>query len=168
MPLTSVAAILVMTAPVVAAGCAGPSDPPGTVPPSQGNLSSVSIDGDAGSDDASTLSGGEDTSSAGPSASGGESNSSTMAPTWTEIYTADLQNGTIGNCVICHAQMSTAAGAYAYLQSTGFINGRGSLLVKNGSCLSWYGGNMPPGGTRSNAMVVSRMNAWATAGAMNN
>ncbi len=64
--------------------------------------------------------------------------------------------------------MSSASGAYSYLSGQGYISGTGSILVKTGSCLSWYGGNMPPGGSRSNAMAVSDMNAWAAAGAKNN
>src|SRR5215469_8613440 len=88
MPLTSVAAILAMTAAVVAAGCSGPSDPPGTAPPTEGNLTSTPTDGDASSDDAAALRDGGNASSAG---SGGESDSSKTAPTWTEIYNADLQ-----------------------------------------------------------------------------
>jgi hypothetical protein len=157
MPLTCCLAILVMTLPVVSAGCGGLSDPPGTVPPNEGNLGGAAIGGGASSDDASTSSG-----------AAFLGNARGVPPTWTAIYNADLKDGSIGNCVSCHAPMRTASGAYQYLQSTGFINGSSSLLVKNGSCLSWYGGNMPPGGARSNAMVVSDMNAWANAGAMNN
>jgi hypothetical protein len=86
------------------------------------------------------------------------------------IYQAYLANGTPGNCNGggCHFQMSSASGAYSYLKSSGYINGTGSYLVKSGSCLSWYGGNMPPGGPRSEPMAVSDMNAWAAAGAMDN
>jgi hypothetical protein len=64
--------------------------------------------------------------------------------------------------------MSTASGAYSYLSSQGYISGTGSLLCKSGSCLTWYGGNMPPLGSRSDPAAVSDMNAWAAAGAMDN
>ena len=89
-------------------------------------------------------------------------------PTWSAIYKAYLVNGSPGRCVGCHFQMSSAKGAYSYLQSNGYISGAGSALVKSGSCLSWYGGNMPPGGPRTLAQATSDMNAWAAAGAMDN
>ncbi|HTB73127.1 MAG TPA: hypothetical protein VK762_07775 [Polyangiaceae bacterium] len=92
----------------------------------------------------------------------------TTAPTWTQIYTDYLKSGTPGNCVNCHFQMSSASGAYSYLKGQGYINGTGSILAKTGSCLSWLGGTMPPGGPRSEPMAVSDMNAWAAAGAKNN
>ena len=91
-------------------------------------------------------------------------------PTWSDIYKSYLVTGSPGNCssVGCHFQMSSAKGAYSYLQSSGYINGANSVLVKSGSCLSWYGGNMPPGGPRSEPTATSDMNAWAAAGAMDN
>ena len=58
-------------------------------------------------------------------------------------------------------------GAYQYLSSQGYINGTGSLLCKSGSCLSYYGGNMPPLGS-GNPAAVTDFNAWAAAGAMDN
>ena len=64
--------------------------------------------------------------------------------------------------------MNSASGSYSWLSSQGYIRGTGSVLVGAGSCLTWYGGNMPPGGPRSNAQATSDMNAWAAAGAMNN
>jgi hypothetical protein len=152
MPLTFFAATLVVTTAVVTAGCGGVSDPVGTVPPDQGNLTSPATDD---GDDPAT-------------SSGGASSGRLTPPKWTDIYNSYLVTGTIGNCVICHAQMRTASGAYSYLQSTAYINGTGSLLAKAGSCLSWYGGDMPPGGTHNNAMAVSDLDAWAAAGAMNN
>ena len=118
------AVTLLMTAPVLAAGCGGPIDPPGTVSPNEGNLSSESIAGD----DAAT-------SSSASSAGGGR----TTPPKWSEIFSAYLNTGTMGNCVICHSEMSTASGAYSYLQSTDYISGTSSILAKTGSsCLSWF------------------------------
>jgi len=65
--------------------------------------------------------------------------------------------------------MGTATAAYSYLKGKGYINGAGSTLVKNGSsCLSWYGGFMPPGGPSSLSSATTDMNAWATAGAQDN
>jgi hypothetical protein len=79
-----------------------------------------------------------------------------------------LANGTIGKCPSCHFQMSSASGAYSYLSGKGYIKGTSSALVAFGSCLSWYGGTMPPGGPSSNAQAKTDMDAWAAAGAMNN
>jgi hypothetical protein len=84
------------------------------------------------------------------------------------LFTTYLANGTVGNCTRCHNQMSSASGSYSWLSGLLYINGTGSLLAASGSCLSWYGGNMPPGGTRSNAQAVADFNAWAAAGAKNN
>jgi hypothetical protein len=89
--------------------------------------------------------------------------------TWSTIYTKYLAGGTIGNCTKCHGlQMFNASASYSWLQSQGYINGKGSVLVGSGSCLSWYGGNMPPNGPRSNAQAKTDMAAWAAAGGMNN
>jgi hypothetical protein len=63
--------------------------------------------------------------------------------------------------------MGSAAKAYSYLSNSGYISGTNSALVQNGSCLTWYNGNMPPGGG-SNAQAVKDMDAWAAAGALNN
>jgi hypothetical protein len=64
--------------------------------------------------------------------------------------------------------MSSASGSYSYLQSSGYIRGTSSSLAGAGSCLSWFGGNMPPGGPGSNAKASADFKAWAAAGAMNN
>jgi hypothetical protein len=68
--------------------------------------------------------------------------------------------------------MASATKSYSYLSGQGYINGTGSSLVKSGkSCLSWYDGDMPPGGTgnsSSDQQAVTDMNAWAAAGAQNN
>jgi hypothetical protein len=90
------------------------------------------------------------------------------APTWSKLYSSYLANGTTGGCPRCHGQMGSASGAYSYLQGQLYINGTGSLLAASGSCLSWFGGNMPPGGTRNNAQATSDFKAWAAAGAKNN
>jgi hypothetical protein len=57
---------------------------------------------------------------------------------------------------------------YSFLQGQRQMSGSPPTLTSStGSCLSWYGGNMPPGFVQS-AQAVSQMNAWAAAGAMNN
>jgi hypothetical protein len=64
--------------------------------------------------------------------------------------------------------MGSAAKSYSYLSQNGYISGSSSALVQNGnSCLSWFAGNMPPGGG-PNPQAVKDMNAWAAAGAQNN
>ncbi len=79
-----------------------------------------------------------------------------------------LAGGTEGDCSQCHSQMGSASGSYSWLSSKGYIGGgQPALTDPNQSCLSWYGGNMPPNGP-SDAQAVSDMNAWAAAGAQNN
>jgi hypothetical protein len=65
--------------------------------------------------------------------------------------------------------MSDAKGSYSWLQQKGYLGGSSpSLTNPNSSCLTWYGGNMPPGGPSSVPQAVSDMNAWAAAGAQDN
>jgi hypothetical protein len=92
------------------------------------------------------------------------------APTWTEIYTKYLAAGTPGNCgSFCHSSMGDPSGAYNYLQGRGQISGTSSGLVSTySSDLSWFGGNMPPGGPGSYPTAAADMQAWAAAGALNN
>jgi len=91
------------------------------------------------------------------------------APTWSQIFSSYLKgSSTAGRCAGCHSQASSASNLYSWLQGKGYISGTSSPLVDpNQSCLSWYGGNMPPSGP-SNANAVKDMNAWAAAGAQNN
>jgi hypothetical protein len=61
--------------------------------------------------------------------------------------------------------MGTSAKAYSYLSS--YINGTSSKLVVQGkSCLTWFGGDMPPGGGKD-AQAVTDLDAWVAAGAQN-
>jgi hypothetical protein len=70
--------------------------------------------------------------------------------------------------VPCHAGTGSPSSMYTWLQGRGQIGGNPPALTSNlVSCLSWYGGNMPPFGPQ-NAQAVSDMNAWAAAGAKNN
>jgi hypothetical protein len=62
----------------------------------------------------------------------------------------------------------TATAAYAWLTARGQISGTSSALGNpSTSCLSWLGGNMPPGGAPSNPTAVSALQAWIAAGAPN-
>jgi len=63
--------------------------------------------------------------------------------------------------------MGSASASYSWLQGRGYIQGASTTLDGSGSCLSWFGGNMPPGGS-SNAQAVTDISAWAAAGALNN
>lgn len=99
----------------------------------------------------------------------GGGNQPPPAPTWTQIFGAYLAGGTKGNCSHCHSSCSTKSGCYTWLQGKGYISGQSSGLVSSSqSCLSWYGGNMPPSGPTSFAQAVTDMNQWAKAGALNN
>lgn len=127
-----------------------------------------------GSTHAGSSSGGGTSGSSGMTGSsgsgGGSSSGSTTgsAPTWSQIDADYLARGTVGNCPSCHSQMASATGAYSWLKSQNYISGTSSTLVSTFfSCLSWYGGNMPPGG-RTNQAAVTAMNAWAAAGALDN
>jgi hypothetical protein len=152
------AAILVAPTSTLVAGCGGGADGPlggphggteGTIAPTAGNVNDVAVDdGDSGAD-------------------GGSASSSGPVLTFGQIFDKYLASGTPGNCTECHAQMSSASTSYAWLVGQGYVAGKSSLLVQPGSCLSWYGGTMPPGGS-PNAQAVSDMNAWAAAGALNN
>jgi hypothetical protein len=84
------------------------------------------------------------------------------------LYTKYLAGGTIGNCSFCHPG-STPSQLYSFLQGKGYVGGANpSLASASRSCLSWYGGNMPPGGPSSNAQAVADFDAWAAAGGKNN
>lgn len=90
------------------------------------------------------------------------------APTWTQIFTSYLASGTKGNCNGCHS-MSSPSQAYSWLSGRGQVGGSSPALTdSNNSCLSWYGGNMPPGGPSSDSTATQQMNAWAAAGGLDN
>lgn len=93
-----------------------------------------------------------------------------QAPTWSQIFSAYLATSTTGNCGHCHSACTTkASSCYTWLQGKGYISGVNSSLVDaNSSCLSWYGGNMPPSGPSSYAKAKADMDAWAKAGGANN
>jgi hypothetical protein len=98
-----------------------------------------------------------------------DSGSQTTAPTWSTVFAAYLESGTIGNCGHCHSEMDTATKAYSWLQGKHQLPGPNpGLTSTSNSYLTWYGGNMPPGGSSSEPAAVAQMNAWAAAGALNN
>jgi hypothetical protein len=121
--------------------------------------SSATLDGQVESATVETGSG----DGAGSVASEGGETGAAVAPTWSAIFSSYLTM-----CKTCHIEMNSASSAYSWLQSQDFIDGAFSPLVSPAqSCLSWYGGDMPPGGT-DNAAAVTEMDAWAAAGALNN
>ena len=127
------------------------------VEPTAGNLSTAG-DADLGSDDAAL--GAIDATFTGDAASG-DAQAGAGGPSWTTIYGAYMTT-----CKTCHTQMTSARNGYLWLRSQGYITGAAPALVSaSESCLVWYGGNMPPGGT-ANPQAVSDMNAWAAAGAL--
>ncbi|HVW28283.1 MAG TPA: hypothetical protein VHC69_23130 [Polyangiaceae bacterium] len=96
--------------------------------------------------------------------------------TWLHIYTSWLAVDTIGNCsktgANCHAQdMSNATAAYQWLEQQGYVGGGVTALVDpNFSCLSWFGGDMPPTApdkTQSDKAAMEMM-MWAMAGGTDN
>ena len=94
------------------------------------------------------------------------------APTWSAIYARYFGPGSAGDCArsrACHAAvMNDAPAAYSWLVQRGYIAGSQSPLVsKSNSCLTWFGGNMPPrGGADDDA--ARELDAWVAAGATNN
>jgi hypothetical protein len=81
--------------------------------------------------------------------------------TFAHIFSTYLATGTVGNCTKCHAQMSTAAKSFKWLTDEG-------CLDQNTSCLSWYGGDMPPGTPPAAADAKAEMDTWVAAGSRNN
>lgn len=102
--------------------------------------------------------------------SGGQ-DATTVMPgeiTWTYLVGTYLAKGKLGNCAGCHSQFASPAKAYSYLAGKGYITaGTKPALISSQSCLSWYGGTMPPGGP-SSAAAVKDFDAWAAAGSKNN
>jgi hypothetical protein len=125
--------------------------------------------GRGGSDSASGSSVGATGSSGAGSSSGAPT--LTAVPTFAEIFTKYMAPGTPGNCGHtpgCHAEMSSASAAYRYLQGRGQLGGAPPTLTSAGSCLTWYGGDMPPGGLAASAQATADIDAWAAAGAQDN
>jgi hypothetical protein len=94
-----------------------------------------------------------------------DSGMQSSAPTWTQLYDKYLASGTVGQCGGCHSSMHSASGSYSYMQQRGQIPGIGDPAQ---SCLTWLGGNMPPGGPSSTGTAAADFEAWKAAGALNN
>jgi hypothetical protein len=123
--------------------------------------------GSSGISGSSSSGGGGGNSGSSGSSGGSSSGAPAAPPSWTAVYDAYLASGTNGHCTNCHNQMSSPSAAYSFLESQGFISGSTTKLAGSGSCLMWFGGNMPPGGT-GDAQAVTDVTAWAAAGAQNN
>jgi len=157
-----------------AVGCSGADEHPlggaygGTanVPyPTQGSSTVSSSDG--GTSDGGGSGGAHDSGTGASQDSGGSSVGNATAPTWTAIFNSYLAVGKVGNCGQCHGQLSSPKASYSWFQSQGYIGGSSPPLTDpSQSCLSWYGGNMPPGG-QSDSRAVADMDSWAKAGAKN-
>ena len=77
----------------------------------------------------------------------------------------------MGDCPSCHehtSNMASATAAYAFLDKEGYIDGTSSTLATSKSCLTWYGGFMPPSGSSSDPQAVADIDAWVAAGAQDN
>ncbi len=160
----------------LAAGCGGTSEAPPISSGKSGDGGGSGSDGGGGVD--TDGGGGGDTD--GGSAAGQDSGSGAGEPTWTTIYATYFGAGTPGHCgnSSCHA--STLKGfkcgadkttCYTGLVTAGYITpstpAKSPLADPNTSCLTWLGGNMPPGGG-ANAMAQKDLAAWAAAGALDN
>jgi hypothetical protein len=151
----------------LAAGCSSSNSPlggpyggtsPAPGPTPAPNKGTPSTD-DAGSTDAGDAGGGGPDGASPPHG----------AMTWTHVYKTYLAGSTPGDCTQCHGELSSPPAAYAWLASRGYIAGASTTLTStSASCLTWYGGNMPPGGPTSSPQAVADMDAWAAAGAPNN
>jgi hypothetical protein len=96
-----------------------------------------------------------------PDSANGDAPVGAAGPSWASLF-ADYMT----TCKTCHTQMASARSGYLWLRSQGYISGAAPALVDpTESCLVWYGGNMPPGGS-ANPQAVIDMNAWAAAGAL--
>ncbi len=90
-------------------------------------------------------------------------------PTWADLYLLYMGPGTIGYCTDCHPEMTDPPASFSWLQEHGYVGGPDPLLTSQGSsCLTWYGGNMPPGAPVLSEAAVKHMDAWAKAGGPNN
>ncbi len=160
--MQNLSALLTTLAFAIAAGCGGtvtqiPEDTDAAAAQGDADVgdSAVSDAGTSGDDSATTT-----TTTDGSTTTSGEI-------TWTYLVSTYLASGKPGNCAHCHGQFSTPAKAYAYLSGKGYMKGSGPPLVGSQACLSWYSGNMPPGGPTSLPAAVKDFDAWAAAGAKN-
>jgi hypothetical protein len=137
----------------------------------------------SGSDGGSSSSGedgGSTSNDDGGSSSGMDSGSTGGAPTWTFIYTTYFGAGTPGHCGNSGCHLNTLKGfkcgsdkatCYSGLSAAGYISTStptmSPIADPQQSVLTWFGGNMPPGGG-SNAAAKKDITAWVADGAKNN
>ena len=88
--------------------------------------------------------------------------------TWTHIFSVYLAEGTIGNCTPCHREMRDAPASFTWLEEQGYVGEADPTLTTDRSCLTWFGGNMPPGTPVLSEEAVAEMNEWVKTGARNN
>jgi hypothetical protein len=100
---------------------------------------------------------------------GGNGSAAGEQGTWTGSCNRYLATNTPGNCPTCHSEMSSPSASFEWLQQDGYVGAADPLLTRQGaSCLTWYGGDMPPGSPVANPDAVRELTQWATAGARNN
>jgi hypothetical protein len=86
--------------------------------------------------------------------------------TWTYIFNAYLDKGTVGDCKTCHPQMSDPLKSYQWLADEGYLGTSPPALTQDDtSCLSWYGGDMPTATTQSQ-QARDDMDDWTRTGAI--
>jgi hypothetical protein len=164
--------VVSVVAGVASSGCSGEATTAGFGKSDGGTSSGEG--GSSGSDGGSS----GDTDSG--STSGTDSGTTGTAPTWTMIYGSYFAAGTAGHCGNSGCHLSTLKGfkcgsdkttCYNGFVSAGYITpsaGASSPLADpQQSCLTWLGGNMPPGGNGSNTAATTDLTAWANAGAKN-
>jgi hypothetical protein len=127
----------------------------------------------AGVQDAGGLGDGSGVADLSSTASGvGVSGNSSAPPTWTQLFNAYMAVGKVGNCghAGCHqGAMDTPPAAFSWLQSRGQVGpAHPALMDSSSSCLTWFGGDMPPGGPDSDPVAEKDFDGWLKAGAMNN
>jgi hypothetical protein len=151
--------------PLVATGCSGGDAIPLGGP--FGGTVAASVQDAGGTGDGSGVMPLSNTSS-----TAGLSGSAANPPTWTQLFDAYLAVGKVGNCGHsgCHqGSMDTPAEAYSWLQQRGQLGGaHPELTDTSSSCLTWLGGDMPPGGPGADPVAEKDFDAWLKAGAMNN
>lgn len=96
----------------------------------------------------------------------------TKPPTWTQLFNAYMAAGKVGNCAHsgCHQNvMGNPSAAFSWLGAEHQLGGAMPAITDpDSSCLSWLGGDMPPGGPAFDPAVERDFDAWVKAGAKNN
>ena len=109
-----------------------------------------------------------------------DAGSVSSGPTWTTIYGSYFAAGSMGNCGAggCHSSSksgfkcgSDKTTCYNGLVSSGYLTPStptsSPIADTQQSCLTWFGGNMPPSGG-SSSKAKSDITAWLAAGGQNN